>query len=164
MADRRRAWADVRFAGDSLAAGATGLKFDLLSDAPTMDTLTAVRILVDLTFNYVVSGTVVDALSIVDLGIGVCSVEAFVVGGSSLPSPAIQADYPPRGWLYCGSQPVSHQAESTGVLRQMARFAFDVRSARKIDKGVLFMRAVNTNVTVGGAMQIVGRTRVLCLT
>jgi len=160
---RNRAWADIRYAGVVIAATAVN-KFDLLLDAPTMDTLTAVRLIGDLTVQYRIATTLVDSLSIVDVGVGVASVEAFAAGGSSLPSPSIQSQYPPRGWIYVDSQPVSQKAESTGVLERVARFQFDIRAMRKIDKGVLFMIVEQNDITVGGAMEIIGRTRVLCLT
>ncbi len=81
-----------------------------------------------------------------------------------MPSPSISTQFPPRGWLYISSLPVMEQAESTGVQVTPARFRFDIRSMRKVDKGKLFMTLVNATITVGGAFQVVGRVRVLCLT
>jgi len=161
--NRNRAWADRRFAGEVVAAAAVQA-YDLLSVAPTVDTLTAIRIIGDLTFQYTVSVTITDSLSSVDVGIGVTSAEAFAAGGTSLPSPTAQDQYPPRGWLYAATLPVWEKAESTGVIHHAARFQFDLRAMRKIDKGVLFMVIEQNNVTVGGSMQLTGRTRVLCLT
>jgi len=163
MVSRNRAWADLRLNGDALVVG-TPITVDLLAVAPTVDTLTAVRIVGDITVSVLVGSTVVDSLSVVDLGIGVSSLEAFTVAGTSLPNPADAFDYPPRGWLYVATQPVRQQAESTGVIVQVARFVFDIRSMRKIDKGKLFMTIVNSTITVGGAMEAVGRVRTLCLT
>ena len=165
MAPRNRAWADRRFAGTALVAGTPGV-FDLLTAAPEVDTLTAVRIVGDLTVQYLVSTTIVDSLSIVEVGIGVSSVQAFAVAaGAGLPDPSADpAEYPPRGWLYLASQPVSQHAESTGVIEHVARFQFDLRAMRKIDKGFLFMVVEQNNITVGGAMQMTGRVRALCLT
>jgi len=161
---RRRAWADTRLNGVSLVAG-TPFVSDLLVNAPEVDTLTVVRIVADITVQYVVSNTIVDSLSNVDLGIGVSSIEAFAVAGAAgLPDPSVDDQYPPRGWIYVNNKPVSQQAESTGVVNSVAHFEFDIRSMRKIDKGRLFMVMDQTNITVGGAMQIVGRVRALCLT
>ena len=103
-------------------------------------------------------------MSIVDLGIGVSSVEAITAGAASLPSPSDPLQYPPRGWLYVSSQPVWEKAESTGILQGVARFQFDIRAMRKIDKGNLFMVVNHVNITVGGSMQLTGRVRVLCKT
>jgi len=163
MVSRNRAWADARFIGTVLAAG-TPIAANLLVDAPTLDTLTATRIIGDVTVLYDQASTVVDSLSLVECGIGVTSVEAFAAGVGSLPTPDISTEYPPRGWLYCAGQAVYQQAESTGVLSTNARFVFDVGAMRKIDKGVLFVVFTNTNLVIGGAMRIVGRIRTLCLT
>ena len=166
MAPRNRAWADSRFLGSALVAG-TPLVSNLLAGAPTVDTLTAVRIIGDLWVQYLVSTTVGDSLSIVDLGIGVAGVEAFDAGTASLPSPAVNTEYPPRGWLYVNSQPVSQTLDGAGgvsIVNERAHFQFDLRAMRKIDKGRLYSHIVQNNITVGGAMQITGRIRVLCLT
>ena len=162
MTSRNRAWADQRFAGNSLPVG-TKLISNLLVNAHTVDTLTAVRIVLDVTVQYDPSLTVVDSLSVIDVGIGVSSVEAFATAGA-LPSPSAETEYPPRGWLYVASQPLWQQAESTGVLTSVARFQVDIRSMRKIDKGVLFVMFQNTNLIVGATCGVTGRARVLCLT
>ena len=49
------------------------------------------------------------------------------------------------------------------MLEQVARFQFDIRAMRKIDKGRLYIIMENTNITVGGAMQVTGFVRALCL-
>ena len=162
MVSRRRAWADTRLAGTQLTAG-TAVNVDLLADAPVLDTLTAVRIVCDLTVMYNVAATVVDSLSIVDLGIGVAAASAFAVSGA-LPAPQLTTEYPPRGWLYVGSKPVAQSASTDGVTNTMARFEFDIRSMRKIDKGTLFLTMIQADIITGGSMQVVGRVRVLCLT
>ncbi len=161
---RNRAWADTRMAGLAMVAG-TPIRFDLLADAPNVDTLTAVRIVGDVTVQYTVSVTVTDSLSIVDLGIGVSSNEAFAVSSSlGLPKPSVTSAFPPRGWLYVASQPVFEKAESTGIIHHAARFQFDLRAMRKVDKGTLFLTMEQANITLGGSMQVTGRVRVLCLT
>ena len=53
---------------------------------------------------------------------------------------------------------------ATGVFNVNAYFEFDMRAMRKVDKGILFMRMANGNINVGGAMEVVGRVRALCLT
>ena len=163
MPDRGRTWADVRLNGNALVAG-TPLEVNILNVSTPADTITVVRILVDLWVLYTANITVTDSLSIVDVGIGVTSAEAFAAGGAALPSPVVVTQFPPRGWLYVASQPVLEKAESAGVISEWTRFQADLRAMRKIDKGVLFMVMHNTNITVGGSMQIVGRVRALCLT
>ena len=104
---RNRAWADIRFGATTLVA-AVPQQFDLLANPPVQDTLTAVRIVGDLTGQYTVTNTVVDSLSAMDVGIGVSSSEAFAVAAAAaLPKPFPDDEYPPRGWLYVSTLPVS---------------------------------------------------------
>jgi len=163
---RRRAWSDQRFAGVSLVAG-TAFESDLLENhTGPNDSLTVVRIVADVTVQYLVSTTVADSLSIVDLGIGVASASAFATAGA-LPDPALDQEFPPRGWVYVASQPVTQLLDGAGgvsIVDRPARFVFDIRAMRKIDKGILFMRMIQANITVGGAMQVTGRIRSLVLT
>jgi len=160
---RRRTWADTKLDGNVLAVG-NAVELNLLADAPVSDTLTVARIIGDVTAMYTVNITVTDSLSVVDLGIGVASSEAFNVGGAALPSIDVTDEYPPRGWLYAASLPVWEKAESTGVISVVARFVFDLGAMRKIDKGILYLLMKNNNITIGGSMQVVGRVRVMCLT
>jgi len=162
---RTRAWADTTFHGGAIVAG-TPLTVDLLSEAPTSDTLTVVRLVGDFSVFYTVTFTVTDSLSVVDVGIGVTSQEGFAIKGTSMPNPGVTpAQYPPRGWIYAATKPVSHVLEgTTGLHVVTADFKFDIRAMRKIDKGILFLTVANTNITVGGGMNIVGRVRALCLT
>ena len=162
---RGRSWADARLTGVSLVAGTDVLVDLLASVVPVVDTLTAVRIIGEFSCHYIVSNTITDSDSFVDVGIGVTSAEAFAAGVASLPDPANAASFPPRGWLYAATGYCGQALTTdTGMFNKNAEFKFDIRAMRKIDKGVLFMRIANANITVGGAMQIVGRVRTLCLT
>lgn len=162
--NRNRAWADTRFNVGALVAGTPQI-FDLLAGAPTVDTLTAVRIIGDLEFQYTPNLTVSDSLSVVDVGIGVCSTEAFSSGFDALPRASDSANYPTRGWLYVSTRPVTQLVTAdTGIIDRVARFQFDLRAMRKIDKGILYLEMEQANIIIGGVMNVVGRTRVLCLT
>ena len=163
MASRPRSWADTRFSIASLVADAPQ-SFDLLAERPSSDTHTVIRLIGDLTVQYSPNSTIVDSYSRVDVGIGVTSIEAFAVLGTAMPNPSnTPAEYPPRGWLYIHTLPVSQQAESVGVINNVARFVFDVKAMRKIDKGILFLTVEQNNIIVGGSMRMVGRVRALCL-
>ena len=85
---RGRTWSDTRFGGTALVVG-TPIIADLLANAPAVDTLTAVRIVCDLDAHYIVTNTLSDSDSTVDLGIGVASVEAFAAGAAALPDPGV---------------------------------------------------------------------------
>jgi len=163
MASRPMAWADLRLTLTTLITG-VAQNLDILENAPTVDTLTVVRIVGDFFMMYSPNSTVVDSLSITDVGIGVASLEAFNAGGTSLPKPSAETEYPARGWLYCNSMPVSQQAESTGVLNTQAHYKFDLGGMRKIDKGILFLSLQQTDILVGGNMRVIGRVRALCKT
>ncbi len=161
MASRNRAWADTMFCGSLLADEGT-IRSNLLIDAPTVDTLTAVRIIVDLSIGpNVVSAA--DAANCISVGIGVTSAEGFAAGAT--PSPAFTDQYPPRGWLYIATK-VSRMfvITSTGLSTTFAEFKGDFRAMRKVDKGILYMEIVNNAVVATGAVAIYGRVRVLCLT
>ena len=161
---RNRAWADLLFGPSALVVG-TDIIVDLLANAPTVDTLTAVRIVGELNAHYDVTNTIVDSDSVVDLGIGVTSMQAFAAGANSVPDPSTMTDYPPRGWLYVTRKYVGQSlTDTTGVTSVQAVFSFDVRAMRKIDKGILYLRMANVMINVGGAMEVSGRVRVLCLT
>lgn len=164
--DRRRAWTDRRIVGVSLVAG-THFTRDLLFNAPTSDTQTVERIIGHIEVYYLTAAVPEDSESIVDMGIGVSSIEAFeVAAAAGLPSPADETEYPPRGWLYVQSKGVRQVVSTSGdgLIDVGATFDFDLRGKRKVDKGVLFLSMIQANIATGGAMQVVGRVRVLCLT
>ncbi len=144
------------------------VKFDLLANAPTVDTLTVVRIIGYLDCGRV-STNEVESIQAIDVGIGVASSEAFTIGVTALPSPAVATEYPSRGWLY-RSRRVEGQALPTGgsptaMWRQRALFQFDARAMRKIDKGILYLMATNSTIEGGAtSVQVIGTLRALCLT
>jgi len=164
MADRRRrAWADRRFDSLSMIASVPQI-FDLLANAPTIDTMTVSRILGHLDLGSAVSTDPQNA-HVVDVGIGVSSTEAFTVGLMALPDPRTETEYPPRGWLYAATRVSWVQNTLEGSMGQHAVFDFDLGAMRKIDKGVLFMWVVSTfQLGTAGTLRFTGRVRSLCLT
>ena len=164
---RNRAWADQRYSTTVLAV--TGLSLvNLLQNAPTVDTLTAVRVVGDLTIDFDSTSTPSDQLNIIDIGIGVTSAEAFaVVAGAAVPNPSAEDEYPPRGWIYANTQAVVSQGQGgdSGAYYRPAVFKFDLRSMRKVDKGVLFAFIQSSaGKGTGISTLISGRIRTLCLT
>jgi len=158
---RRRAWADTRFAGATIAASAT-IKSDLLAGLAATETKTVSRIIGDVSFFRLVAAAETDFASSVDVAIGVVSKEAFDL--ETLPDPDATSDYPQQGWMYVSTQPVWQIAAADGLVSTAARFAFDIRGQRKVDRGVLFMTFLNISITNGPTLTIVGRVRALCLT
>ena len=165
MAKRNVAWADTIFKGGQINDEVC-LVTNLLLDAPTVDTLTAVRIIVDLEIAHGVDEPAADFSNAIHVGIGVASVEAFAVAfGAGLPSPQFTAQYPPRGWLYVNTQSARTQSHgNTGPSVFPAKFTVDLRAMRKIDKGVLFLSVCNEAIFATQDVDIWGRVRVLCMT
>jgi len=164
MARRRLAWSDTVFDSTTLVPG-TQQKFNLLVNAPTTDTLTVERIILDLTA-YAGPTNEVEGAVAVDVSIGVSAQEAFE--NSDLPDSEISDEYPIRGWLYVATKPV-YQALPTGATptamwRQDAHFQADLRAKRKIDKGVLYLRLMTVIVSNTLTVFRTGRVRVLCAT
>ena len=164
MPARRLAWQDTIFDSTTLAAGILQ-EFDLLANAPTSDTLTVERILVDVWY-FPGPTNENEGLAQVSFGIGVASQEAFAA--NILPDPQSQTEYPARGWLYVATQPALQTMPSGGTPAAMWRmdchFKADIRARRKIDKGILFLNT--KNLTVSGDLTLFrqGRVRVLCRT
>ena len=158
---RHRAWADL-IHNAQLIDGDTTLK-DLLVNAPTSDTLTVVRIILDVTVGFDPAvGTEGDCR--IDLGIGVTSREAFTIGKTAVPDPSQETEYPPRGWLFVATKRATIAVGASFEWVIPAVFQADLRAQRKIDKGVLFLFAKNTVISDAATVRVVGRTRVLCLT
>ncbi len=165
MTQRHRTWADTIFT-QIIASGGAGLPINLLADAPTVDTLTAIRLVVDLTAVPDPALSAVDGSQLVHVGIGVASLEAFNIGISALPNPNDDNDYPPRGWLYVAPSLV-HRAVGAGPIDivRYGEWHVDIRSMRKIDKGVLFIIVENAAALgTSFAIAVSGRVRALCLT
>jgi len=160
---RNRAWADTLF-DVNIVSGAAAQNSDLLANAPAVDTITAVRILIRLEAWPPLLSLVDGAMSF-DVAIGVSSLEAF--GVNALPDPNTDNEYPPRGWLYIDRGFVRNANSSTGPVDQAspAVMKADVRSMRRVDKGKLFL-AMSASLLDGSGfdLRVAGRVRVLCLT
>ncbi len=164
MSQRNRAWADVRLA-ESIGSGSNVLT-DLLGGAPTVDTLTVVRIVGEIRV-YITPTSENELDQFIDIGIGVTSSQAFGTAGAT---PDLKTlGFPPRGWLYKATDHVLQSLPTggtpTAMWRQDAVFKFDLRAMRKIDKGVLFMEIENTaHLGTASTLEVVGFVRSLCLT
>ena len=166
MADgrRSRAWADATF--DNILTAGTPKVFDLLAGAlEGSTTLTVSRVILDLEVGIPISSEI-EYSQTIHIGIGVCSVEAFAIGPTAIPSPNIVAEYPPRGWLYVATKQCwQFKGVSEGQQKKNAMFQADLRGMRKIDKGILYIHMVSIDQTpTSSAVDMVGRTRAFCLT
>ena len=84
----------------------------------------------------------------VDMGIGVASQDAFAA--NALPDPEVATDKPARGWVWRGQLLVSQNGVGSEVLH---RLNADIRGARKIENGELFLKMDN-NFETGTAFTV----------
>jgi len=97
--------------------------------------MTVVRTLIDLWLTPTISSGVVGSMTM-NLGIGVCNAQAFAAGSASLPSPSINSERPPRGWIWRAGIAIMDDATTVPT---HSRVTADVRSKRKVDAGVLYI-------------------------
>ncbi len=163
---RRRAWAD--FIVNLDIADAVIESVNLLTQTPDIDTITVARLIGRLRLVHTSLTAQIDSRMVLDIGIGVASSEAFIVGsGLGLPQPGGAGSAPPRGWLY-RTQIECLKVHSTGTQYEIllpGDISFDVGAMRKVDKGILFMAVESKDVagTVAN-VQLTGLIRALCLT
>ena len=163
MASRPAAWADTLLS-QVITAGTPLTALDLLAPLAASDTITVVRLLGRIR---VVTAIDVNESGVarVDLGVGVAAAEAFTAGVT--PDPGVAGDVPARGWLWRDSVCVatSNSATFGTEVSIWPEVRFDIRSARLVDRGNLYLAADNA-VMDGSAMivRLVGLIRALCLT
>ena len=99
----------------------------------------------------------------VSIGIGVASQDAFSAGGASLPDPAVQGDFPTRGWVWRARFRVyGFAADQAAVFNR--RIDLDIRARRKLDNGESFIKVTNTvDQGTSGTINAIGLIRQLWL-
>ena len=159
---RPRAWGDSNISAVVTSGGS--LKVDLLTNLAASDTVTVTRLIGHLTVIPGTSLSVVDGAMAIDIGIGVSALEAFTAG--VLPDPDQEQDQPARGWLYA-TRLLFFRAVGAGPVDtwHYPELHFDVRAARKVDRGVLYL-FVKSGAALGSSQDVFisGRVRALCLT
>ena len=155
---RRTAWTDTVISF-LVASGALDLR-TLLTGISPVDTsgTTLIRTLIRLDFS---SNTTAGAWGVqgVDFAIGIASQQAFAVGSTAIPDPGVSGDKPPRGWVYRTSAGVAQNGVGSPVIYSMQA---DIRGARKIEDGELYIVTRNTAIQ-GTAMGVNVRGLVRCL-
>jgi len=162
--NRRRAWADTPFDIDVASNGA--LLNDLRGSLNLVETLTCVRLVIDLTVE-VLTISEDEGQQMTHLGVGVCSSEAFDMGATPVPNDSTA--YPTLGWMYVGSKAVNQSLPTGGGItamhRLVARYSVDIRASRKVDRGVLYSILQNrTSQGTAQPLRVSGRIRALFLT
>ena len=162
---RPRAWADAKV-NSTVLTGASASSQDILLDLASdpIDTVTVTRLVGVLTVLPILAIIAQDYTQAVHVGIGVASRQAFTAGAASLPNPNVTAEYPPRGWLYVTSMWL-FKINSTTHDDHYPEIHFDIRTMRKLDKGVLFLALHNEAISGSTEdLKVGGRIRALCLT
>ena len=111
---------------------------------------TVLRIIGEYTLGSTANITALESAQ-VGVGIGVVSVDAFALGGTAMPDPLDEPEYP---WLYWGAHTLYYPATAsplspTGDPRMSVRVPLDVRSMRKIKPQETLVVAVQYKDVVG---------------
>ena len=126
-------WQDTTIAFSMVSGANTSL--GLVGSLSTADLrgATLIRTIVRLDFH---STTVAGAWGVHQAlaAIGIISQEAFAAG--VFPDPRTQDEKPPRGWIYKGSAGVAQNGVGSPVTYPLMA---DIRGARKIENGALFI-------------------------
>ena len=128
-------WVDTVFNTD-VAVGAQNLT-SLMTGVSSTETrfmgMTLLRTIIGLD----IAPTVHDqgeGSSLVSVGIGVTSQEAFAAG--VFPAPRTATDKPPRGWVFRTQELVTQNGVGTPIVTS---FKADIRGARKVENGELYL-------------------------
>ena len=100
---------------------------------------------------------------ICDIGIGIASQDAFSAGGTALPNPDTEADFPTRGWVWRARYRIfGFAADQPTIFTR--RIDLDIRSQRKLENGVSFL-VVDLQAAEGATstMSMIGLIRQLWL-
>ncbi len=162
---RPLAWADT-IINQPLVGAASQVNLNLLVDLAPSDTITVARLVINLRYTTDSITQALEGAMVVDQGIQVVTAQAFAVGGVSVPQANISAEVPARGWLWRYRALVLNKVEADGdVWHYVDRAAVDLRTMRKVDRGILIY-SVKTNVIHGTVYntKVVGIIRALCMT
>ena len=102
----------------------------VIASLPFVESMTILRMLGEFIITARTAPVALDAIRI-GVGLGIVSTDAFAVGGSAMPDPLGEPEYP---WLYWSEHwlffPTS--ALESGLATTSVRRAFDVKSMRKV--------------------------------
>ena len=162
MASRPTIWGDHLFK-DVIASGGQMTVRDLRPSITDTDRFTIIRILVNLCVLASSTPTNQEGAQRIDFGIGVTSAEAFNAG--VLPEADIEGEFPRLGWLVRESMVYMRAKTSTDEgVQHVPVSKLDLRASRKIDRGIPFMVATNTDIeTAAISVRLCGLVRVLFL-
>ena len=140
---RPTTWGDQVF-NQSIVSGAS-LLLDLRGSLIASDTQNSTVTRVILSMSLFQDGFVaVDGRMRASFGAGVASAEAFTLGVTAIPDPDIEGDRPQRGWMWRADYVV--MSEIGQRIDSVIRIETDLRSQRKVENGIPYLRLVNTLV------------------
>ena len=141
---------------------------NLLTQAPDLDTITVARLIGRLSVQHDSLTSQIDNAAIINIGIGVSSVEGFAVAAAAgLPIVSAAASSPARGWLFRDQLRVIkvHSTDTTYEIMVVGESKFDVGAMRKVDKGVLFLIAQQDSIGgTAATVRLSGLVRAMILT
>ena len=149
-----RLWIDT--AGSlTLSSGSGTAQISLMTDVTRQETRLAQMTLLRTIIGLNIGNTVHDSgegSQLISIGIGVVSQEAFALGTTATPSPHLDNNFPPRGWVWRARyRTFGFAADQPTIFTQ--RIDLDMRSQRKLENGEAFLRGVNEDIE-GVASQV----------
>ncbi len=162
---RGRVWTDLDV-DENHVGGGIGLKDLLVNAEVDLQTKTVIRCIGRLlVIPSVVANATVSAQRMT-LGIGVISRESFAAAGTSVPNPGLAVEAPITGWYFKDAATLVNQQDSGTVEAwHFPEFLWDIRAARRVDRGIFFLRFQNNDLLAGTTtVKVVGLVRCLVLT
>jgi len=140
MARRPTTWVDTIMSRALVNGGQQTQSLILEMSAGDKRQATVIRTIIQLSLH---SSTVAGAWGVqrVDIGMGLASQESFTAG--VVPDPNVATDKPIKGWMWRTSVLVSQNGIGTPITVPIVA---DVRGARKIEQGELYMVANSISV------------------
>ncbi len=164
---RRLAWADSHI-DVALTTASQITPVNLLATLQLLDTVTVIRLIIRMFMVPQNLSDNVDGGTLIDMAIGVSASEAFQA--NVLSDPSAPADTPARGWLW-KDRLIAVGNSVTGPPAHDVYFGTDlhadIRSMRKVDRGVLYFTAEAAPQAVSGVflpVALTGIVRALCAT
>ena len=163
---RHRSWGDTRVS--VVLVDAVAQQIDLGLAGPQEETLTVVRVIGRLVvYPNDLEAQVTGAMAVA-VAIGISGRTPFDLGITGTPDLTDMGELPPRGWLY-RQQMLTIKDHATGTTSEQLHvdtLAFDVRAARKLDRGVAYikMQSFNSNGATAFSARLTGIIRTLFLT
>ena len=160
---RPRTWVDINI-DENLTSGSSFIKDLLVNAVVDLQTKSIIRWIGRL---LVIPSTVANSTvsaQLVSLGIGIVSRDGFAVAGG-VPNPQTATDFPITGWVIRDQAVLVNQQDSGTVEAwHFPEFRFDIRAARKVDRGIAMLHVAQVDLIAGTtAVKIAGLVRCLQL-